>query len=159
MGQGSHVLGPPGRPSLEESDVVSGFNPAAISRSFANSMVEGPSLLSEKHDLAFSAQAVEPSCLTPKQESPQLSVRVTITILEDKALSTRHLYTLKCSIFSDWCAARNKDLSSCDVSVMLTFLQVLLFKGGVPLPYSKYMWQPSWQIKLSWLTSQLAKSS
>ncbi len=87
----------------------------------ADTIEEGSSLASEGHDLASPARALESSCLAPQQESVQLPMSVANTILEVRAPSTRCLYALKWSVFSDCCAARNEDPSSCVMSYVLTF--------------------------------------
>lgn len=46
--------------------------------------------------------------------------------------SAIYLYILKWSVFSDCCAVRNEDPSTCDVSAILSFLQELLYKGRTP---------------------------
>ncbi len=66
-----------------------------------------------------------------------LPARVRNTILEARAPSTRILYTLKWSVFRDWCSARSLDLAFCDLSHVLTFLKELLDKG--PLPHKVYV--------------------
>ncbi len=105
----------------------------------ADTIQDSPSLPSERLDLVSPARAVEPSCLVPRQESLQLSARVTNTILEARAPSTRCLYALKWSVFSVWFAAKNKDPSLCDMSSVLTFLQELLDKGCIPSTLKVYV--------------------
>lgn len=40
----------------------------------------------------------------------------------DESLSTRRLYALKWSVFSDWCAVWNHDPITCDLASILSFL-------------------------------------
>ncbi len=105
----------------------------------ADSIEEGPYLTGEGHDLASPARAVEPSCFEPRQEPLQLPVRVSSTILEARAPSIRRLYALKWSVIRDWCYARSLDPTSCDVSHVLTFLQVLLINGRAPSTFKVYV--------------------
>ncbi len=74
-----------------------------------------------------------------RQDSSQLLARVTNTILEARAPSTRRLYALKWSVFSDWYLARNQDPVSRDMSHVLTFLQELLDKGRTPSTLKVYV--------------------
>ncbi len=133
------MLSPPRGPSLEESSLVSGDDPAAVCSTVADTTEQRPSFTSAGHDLASPAGTVEPSCLSAQREPNQLPTRVTNTILEARAPSTRRLYTLKWSVFSDWCSARTQDPTSCDVSHVLTFLQELLDKGHTPSMLKVYV--------------------
>ncbi len=45
-----------------------------------------------------------------------------------RAQSTRHLYALKWAIFLAWCQCHDLDPVTSDVSVVLSFLQELLYK-------------------------------
>ncbi|XP_073706258.1 adhesion G protein-coupled receptor B3-like [Garra rufa] len=104
-----------------------------------NTTEERPSLAGARQDLAFPARTVEPSCLVTRREPNQHPARVRNTILESRALSTRRLYALKWSVFSDWCSVRSHDPISCDVSHVLTYLQELLDKGRSPSTLKVYM--------------------
>lgn len=77
--------------------------------------------------------------MAPRREHLQLPVRVANTIVEARVPSTRRLYTLKWSVFSGWCAVRNEDPSSCEVSTILSFLQKLLDKGHSPSTLKVYV--------------------
>lgn len=134
------------------------FDTAAVSSSVPDSVEEGPLLPNERNDLASPTQVVEPSHLAPRWESLRLPVRVANTISEVRALSTRCLYTLKWSLFSDWCAVRNEDPSSCDISSFLPFYKSCRIRG-TSHPRLKYMWQPSRQITPSHTLSQQAKTT
>ncbi len=133
------MLSPPRGPSLEEPSLVSGDDPAAVCSTVADTTEQRPSFTSAGHDLASPAGTVEPSCLSAQREPNQLPTRVTNTILEARAPSTRRLYALKWSVFSDWCSARTQDPTSCDVSHVLTFLQELLDKGHTPSMLKVYV--------------------
>ncbi len=130
--QGNKMLSPPRGPPLEEPSLVPRDDPAAVCSTPVNTTEERSSLTSTGQNLAFPAGTVEPSCLATRRESSQLPERVTNTIQEARAPSTRHLYALKWSVFSDWCSVHNQDPVSCDVPHMLTLLQKLLDKGCTP---------------------------
>lgn len=85
------------------SVVVPLVDTAAGNSSLANSAKKGPPLPSERDDLSSPVQVVEPSCVASPQEYLQLPMRVNNTNSEAKAPSTRNLYALKWSVFSDWC--------------------------------------------------------
>ncbi len=82
-GQGDEMLSSLGGPTLEEP----GFVPrAALSSSPVDDTTETrSSLAGKRHDLAFPARAVEPSCMEPRREHTQLLARVNDTILEARA--------------------------------------------------------------------------
>ncbi len=61
------------------------------------------------------------------------------TISQARAPSTRRLYTLKWSVFSAWCSTRGTDLFSCDILLILSFLQELLDKGHSPSTLKVYV--------------------
>ncbi len=127
--QGNKVLSPSRGPPLEEPSLVPRDDPAAGCSTVVNSTMERSSLSSAGQDLASPARTVEPSCLADRREVDRLPMGVANTILEARAPSTRRLYALKWSVFSNWCSARNQDAISCDVSHVLIFLQELLDKG------------------------------
>ncbi len=137
--QRNEMLSPPRGPPLEEPSLVPRDDPVAVCSTVVNTTEERSSLASTGQDLASPAGTVEPSCLAARRESDRLPTRVTNTILEARAPSTRRLYALKWSVFSDWCSARNQDPISCDVSHMLIFLQELLDKGRTPSTLNVYM--------------------
>ncbi len=130
--QGNKMLSPPHGPPLEEPSLIPRDDPAAVCSTAVNTTEERSSLASTGQNLAFPARTVEPSCLATRRESSQIPARVTNTIQEARAPSTRHLYALKWSVFSDWCSVHNQDPVSCDVPHMLTLLQKLLDKGCTP---------------------------
>ncbi|KAL0204017.1 hypothetical protein M9458_002035, partial [Cirrhinus mrigala] len=85
------------------------------------------------------AQAVGPAPLASGRESMNLSESVLNTISEARAPSTRRLYALKWSVFSAWCSTRSEEPVSCDISVILSFLQELLDKGRSPSTLKVYV--------------------
>ena len=66
-------------------------------------------------------------------------MRVTNTILEARAQSTRHLCALKWPVFSDCWSAQSQDPISCDMSHVLTFLLELLDKNSTPSTLKVYV--------------------
>lgn len=64
---------------------------------------------------------MEPSCVAPRWGLN--------TILEVTATSPRHLYSLKWSVFSDWCTIRNHNPVTYDMLSILSFLQERLDDG------------------------------
>ncbi|XDV17581.1 hypothetical protein PO909_023415 [Leuciscus waleckii] len=60
--------------------------------------------------------------------------KVLNTITEARAPSTRRLNALKWSVFSSWCLDKHFEPISCEVPVMLSFLQELLDAGMTPRP-------------------------
>lgn len=61
------------------------------------------------------------------------------TISQARAPSTRRLYASKWSVFSTWCSDHGESPTSCDVSVILSFLQELLEKGRSPSTLKVYV--------------------
>ncbi len=69
-----------------------------------------------------------PACVDAQREPFDLTERVLNTMAEARAPSSRCLYALKWSIFSAWCQNRDLDSVTSDVSVVLSFLQEMLYK-------------------------------
>ncbi len=90
--KGNKMLTPPGGPILEKPSLVPRNDSGTVCSSMTDTTKERSSLASVRHDLAPTATAVEPSCLAPRRELTQLPERVTNTIFEARALSTRWLY-------------------------------------------------------------------
>ncbi len=105
----------------------------------AHSPEAGPSLSSEQDDLALPARAVGSAPLGSRWESVDLSESILNIISQARAPSTRCLYALKWSVFSSWCTTRGEDPVSCDISVILSFLQELLDKGRSPAMLKVYV--------------------
>ncbi len=70
--------------------------------------------------------------LASRRELADLPESVQNTITQARAPSTRRLYALKWCVFTTWCSTRGTDLVSCDISLILSFLQELLDKGRSP---------------------------
>ncbi|KAL0183542.1 hypothetical protein M9458_019238, partial [Cirrhinus mrigala] len=128
-----------GGPSLEKPALVLRAVPAARSSPLAHSPETRPPLSSKRDNMAPPAQAVGPAPLVSGWESMNLSESVLNTISQARAPSTRRLYTLKWSVFSAWCSTRGEDPASCDISVILSFLQELLDKGSSPSTLKVYV--------------------
>ena len=113
---------------------------AAVSfRPLANSSEERLIGSSEQKDMAPPSRLVGPSCLAAQRLPQDLPEGVLNTILEARAPSTRRLYHLKWSVFSSWCQARNLDPHSCEVPLVLSFLQELLDAGRSPSTLKVYV--------------------
>ncbi|KAI2651221.1 hypothetical protein H4Q32_019259 [Labeo rohita] len=130
---------PSGGPSLEKPALVLGAVPAAHCSPLIHSPETRPPLSGERDNMAPPAQAVGPAPLVSGLESMNLSGSVLNTISQARAPSTRRLYALKWSVFSAWCSTRGKDPASCDISVILSFLQELLDKGRSPFTLKFYV--------------------
>ncbi|KAI2664125.1 ORF V: Enzymatic polyprotein [Labeo rohita] len=99
----------------------------------------GPSLSGERVHMAPPTQSVGLTPLVFGRESENLPEGVLNTISQARAPSTRRLYALKWSVFSTWCSTRGKNPASCDISVILSFLQELLDKGRSPSTLKVYV--------------------
>ncbi len=82
-----------------------------------------------RNNMAPSTRAVGSPPLAAQREPTGLPERVLNTISEARALSTRHLYALKWSVFSTWCLNHGENPSTSELAVVLSFLQELLDKG------------------------------
>ncbi len=102
--------------------------PAAESSPVADPLETGPPLSSERHNMAPTARVMGPACVAARQEPFVLPERVLNIMAEARAPSTRCFYALKWSIFSAWCQDHDFDPLTCDVSVVLSFLQGMLDK-------------------------------
>ncbi|KAL0161811.1 hypothetical protein M9458_041207, partial [Cirrhinus mrigala] len=98
-----------------------------------------PPLLGERDHMAPPAQSVGLTPLVFGRESENLPEGVLNMIFQARAPSTRRLYALKWSVFSTWCSTRGKNPASCDISVILSFLQELLDKGRSPSTLKVYV--------------------
>ncbi|KAL0192323.1 hypothetical protein M9458_010619, partial [Cirrhinus mrigala] len=137
--QGTETKAPSGGPSLEKPALVLRAVPAARSSPLAHSPETGPPLSGEWDNMAPPAQAVGPAPLVSGRESMNLSESVLNTISQARAPSTRRLYALKWSVFSAWCSTHSEDPVSCDISVILSFLQELLDRGRSPSMLKVYV--------------------
>ncbi|KAI2662214.1 ORF V: Enzymatic polyprotein [Labeo rohita] len=116
----------------QDPAVVFGTVPAALCSPLADPPEAGPPLSGERVHMAPPTQSVGLTPLVFGRESENLPEGVLNTISQARAPSTRRLYALKWSVFSTWCSTRGKNPASCDISVILSFLQELLDKGRSP---------------------------
>ncbi|KAL0183526.1 hypothetical protein M9458_019222, partial [Cirrhinus mrigala] len=137
--QGTETQAASGGPSLEKPALVLRTVPAARSSPLAHSPETGPPLSGERDNMAPPAQAVGPAPLVSGREPVNLSESVLNTISQARAPSTRRLDALKWFVFSAWCSTRGEDSISCDISVILSFLQELLDKGRSPSTLKVYV--------------------
>jgi len=80
---------------------------------------------------------MDPPFVAPKQVSGDLPVKVLSTVSEARAPSTLHLHASKWTGFSSWC--QKIDPESCEISVVLSFLQELLDAGRSPSMLKAYL--------------------
>ncbi|KAL0165908.1 hypothetical protein M9458_037752, partial [Cirrhinus mrigala] len=137
--QGTTSQAPPGGPALEDSAMVPGAMSAALRSPLADPLETRPSLSGERGHLASPAQSMGLTPVVFEREPENLSEGVLNTISQARAPSTRHLYAFKWSVFSTWCSTRGKNPVSCDISVILSFLQELLDKGRSPSTLKVYV--------------------
>ncbi|KAI2650071.1 Transposon Ty3-G Gag-Pol polyprotein [Labeo rohita] len=137
--QGTTSQAPPGGPALEDSAMVPGAMSAALRSPLADPLETRPSLSGERGHLASPAQSMGLTPVVFEREPENLSEGVLNTISQARAPSTRRLYAFKWSVFSTWCSTRGKNPVSCDISVILSFLQELLDKGRSPSTLKVYV--------------------
>ncbi|KAI2668545.1 Gag-Pro-Pol polyprotein [Labeo rohita] len=137
--QGTEAQAHSGGPSLEEPAMVVRAVPAALCSPLADPPEAGPPLSGERDNMAPPARSVGLTPLVSGRESENLPEGVLNTISQARAPSTRHLYALKWSVFSTWCSTHGKNPASCDISVILSFLQELLDKGRSPSTLKVYV--------------------
>ncbi|KAI2656145.1 Transposon Ty3-G Gag-Pol polyprotein [Labeo rohita] len=137
--QGTGSQAPPGGSSVEEPTMVFRTVPAALHSPLADPPETGPPLSGERNNMAPPARSVGSAPLVSGRDPGYLPENVLNTISQARAPSTRRLYALKWSVFSTWCSTRGKDPASCDISVILSFLQELLDKGRSPSTLKVYV--------------------
>ncbi|KAL0147769.1 hypothetical protein M9458_056912, partial [Cirrhinus mrigala] len=137
--QGTTSQAPPGGPALEDSAMVPGAMSAALRSPLADPLETRPSLSGERGHLASPAQSMGLTPVVFEREPENLSEGVLNTISQARAPSTRRLYAFKWSVFSTWCSTCGKNPVSCDISVILSFLQELLDKGRSPSTLKVYV--------------------
>ncbi|XP_067283412.1 uncharacterized protein ighd [Pseudorasbora parva] len=135
---GDSIHGAFDSPALEEPNVVLRSDPAVRHSPIAHSAEERPPHAGEGEDLASQSRAMGPPHMA-HLVSGNLSDRVMNTISEARAPATRRLYTLKWSVFSNWCAVRNIDARSCETAEVLAFLKELLDAGRSPSTLKVYV--------------------
>lgn len=123
-------------PFLADPDMVPRVDAAARDSSLAYSAEEGPPHVGEQDSLAPPSRLV--SCMAPQRVSRDLPETVLNTIAEARTPSTRRLHALKWSVFTGWCSAQNLDPYSCEVPLVLSFLQQLLDAGRTPSTLKVY---------------------
>ena len=74
-----------------------------------------------------------------RQSAEDLPPAVLNTITQATAPSTRHAYALKWSLFSEWCASRREDPRTCQISIVLSFLQDKLERRLSPSTLKVYV--------------------
>ncbi len=124
--QGGRWAGPAGCTPLVHPDLVSWTHFPRDSTSLAHSSEEGHPLSGTRHNMAPSSRSMEPPCVAPGRDAADLSglpPAVVETIIQARAPSTRQTYSLKWSLFANWCSSRREDPRRCTIGVVLSFLQ------------------------------------
>ncbi len=138
--QGGRGAGPAGRAAL--AHLVSRTNFPRDSTSLAHSSEEGPPLSGARHHMAPASRSVEPPCVASGWNAADLSglpPAVVETITQARAPSTRQTYTLKWSLFANWCSSRQEDPRRCTIGVVLSFLQERLERRLSPSTLKVYV--------------------
>ncbi len=91
--QGTTAKADSNSPALEEPTVGVGVIPAAESSPMADPLEMGPSLSSERHDMASTARVMGPACVAARREPFVLPERVLNTMAEASAPSSRAVIT------------------------------------------------------------------
>ncbi|KAL0147283.1 hypothetical protein M9458_057407, partial [Cirrhinus mrigala] len=130
-----------GSAELAQPAVVSGVDRAPNGSPVADPVTERSLISGKRLGVAPQAGVMEPACLAGERRGQTLNVsqRVLDTIAEARAPSTRRLYSLKWKVFSSWCVTKDEDPASCDVSVILSFLQDCLDAGRTPSTLKVYV--------------------
>ncbi len=87
---------------------------------------KSPPLSGARHHMAPTSRSVEPPCVAPGRDVADLSglpPAMVETITQARAPLTRQTYTLKWSLFANWCPSCREDPRSCTIGVVLSFLQ------------------------------------
>ncbi len=134
--QGVGTQGNRGGPPVEESALVVKTDSAAHSSPLAHSYEMGPSVSSKQDNLAPSARSVGPAPLAARREPASFSGSVLNTISEARALRGLRGASMP---LNGLCSPRGKNLSTSDLSVVLSFLQELLDKGHSPSTLKVYV--------------------
>ncbi len=107
-----------------------------------HSSEEGHPLSGTRHNMAPSSRSMEPPCVAPGRDAADLSglpPAVVETIIQARAPSTRQTYSLKWSLFANWCSSRREDPRRCTIGVVLSFLQERLEHRLSPSTLKKCM--------------------
>ncbi|XDV44795.1 hypothetical protein PO909_013034 [Leuciscus waleckii] len=137
--QEHEVRSPLGSPPLANPDLVPRADATVCNRPVAYSTEVRPPGSGEQDYLAPPSRLVGPTCVAAQRVPQDLPEGVLNTIMEARAPSTRRLYHLKWSVFSSWCLARNLDPHTCEVPMVLSFLQELLDVGRTPSMLKVYV--------------------
>ena len=138
-GQGEWMPSPPSGPPLGIQAVVSRAGLVIGQSPLACSAEERPPHTGQWDYMVSATRLMGPPCLAPKRVPRDLPEKVLNTITEARAPSTRHLYALKWSGFSSWCSKKLFDPGSCEVSVILSFLQELVDADRSPSTLKVYV--------------------
>lgn len=125
-----------GSTQMAQPAVVPGTGEHVAPSPVADPAEKGPFIPGEGHHMAPQPRALGPTCVADQRGVYQ---RVLQTIAEARAPSTRRLYTLKWKVFANWCVDKKEDPRSCDVSIILTFLQERLDAGSSPSTVKVYV--------------------
>lgn len=125
-----------GSTQMAQPAVVPGTGEHVAPSPVADPAEKGPLIPGEWHHMAPQPRALGPTCVADQRGVYQ---RVLQTIAEARAPSTRRLYTLKWKVFANWCVDKKEDPRSCDVSIILTFLQERLDAGSSPSTVKVYV--------------------
>ncbi|KAI2666671.1 Transposon Ty3-G Gag-Pol polyprotein [Labeo rohita] len=130
-----------GSAELAQPAVVSGVDRAPNGSPVADPVTERSLISGKRLGVAPQAGVMEPACLAGECRGQTLNIsqRVLDTIAEARAPSIRRLYSLKWKVFSSWCVTKDEDPASCDVSVILSFLQDCLDAGRTPSALKVYV--------------------
>ncbi len=88
------------------------------------------------------SRSVEPSCVVSGRDAADLGglpPAVVVTITQARAPSTRQTYTLKWSLFANWCSSCREDHRECTIGVVLSFLQERLERRLTPSTLKVYL--------------------
>ncbi len=110
--------------------------------SLAHSSEEGSPLSGAWHHMAPASISMEPPCVAPGRDAADLGglpPAVVETITQARAPSTKQTYTLKLSLFANWCSSRREDLRRCTIGVVLSFLQERLERRLSPSTLKAYV--------------------
>ncbi|XP_059380084.1 uncharacterized protein LOC132115689 [Carassius carassius] len=138
-GQGPEMQGSACSPTLGKSALDSRPVTDDDCGPMARSSKTGPPFSGGRNDLASTPREVVSAPLVARREPAGLPEHVLDTISQARALSTRRLYASKWSVFSTWYSDHGENPTSCDVSVILSFLQELLEKGRTPSMLKVYV--------------------
>ncbi len=121
-----------GSPVLAHSIMVCGTDRSVSGLSVGDSPQTGHAVASTGNDLAPTARFMETVGVASERNElicPGLSAEATETIINSRAVSTRHLYAFKWKLFTTWCRSRDMDPAYCPIASVLEFLQSRFSEG------------------------------